>query len=506
MKTSTIQGTMKKLIAAALAAAVVLSGGPAYVSASDGESAMAVMTEYNKAAKTLNKIALKEKKATLYAGEYTTIQVKKLPGDQRNYVKFKSDRKKTASVDSRGEVTAKKKGTAVITVTSKTNKKATAKFKLTVKAKPKKSSIAINKKKLSVALGKTAAIKVTKLAGVSSKKVTYTSSNPAVATVNTKGVVKGVGTGRTTITVVSAVNKKVKAKCTVTVSQAAEEISVPKQIVLEPGKGMMVNAMVLPGTVTDKNVTAVSADPGVAVAQAEDGGRVGIIAAKEGKTTVTVKTMDGKVSAAIQVTVKKKVVLAQGLEFNGIKDGSASYGTGARLPVGGTRKTALQVKVFPSSADNKTVYFYSDDTGIATVDQNGYVTGVGVGTCRICFTTCDGSNITQSCEVIIGAEPIMREKEVYAYLREHPEKKSMCVAMTPEMYAELEASMETRGYNKEWIADLYYELDGWHYVRGTYGDHGYDAMEPDGTIVYSYPEVWYWDMGRTDLAVNIWEE
>lgn len=67
MKTSTIQGTMKKLIAAALAAAVVLSGGPAYVSASDGESAMAVMTEYNKAAKTLNKVALKEKKATLYA-------------------------------------------------------------------------------------------------------------------------------------------------------------------------------------------------------------------------------------------------------------------------------------------------------------------------------------------------------------------------------------------------------------------------------------------------------
>lgn len=502
MKTSTIQGTMKKLIAAALAAAVVLSGGPSYVAAADRGDETAVVTEYNKAAKTLNKVALKEKKATLYAGEYTTIQVKKLPGDQRNYVKFKSDRKKTASVDSRGEVTAKKKGTAVITVTSKTNKKATAKFKLTVKAKPKKSSIAINKKKLSVALGKTAAIKVTKLAGVSSKKVTYTSSNPAVATVNTKGVVKGVGTGRTTITVVSAVNKKVKAKCTVTVTQEATGISVPKQVTLEPAKGIMVNAMVLPGTVTDKNVTAVSADPGIAWAQAEDGGRVGIIAVKEGKTTVMVKSMDGKASAAIQVTVKKHVVPVTELALNETLHG----GYAREIPVGGKAALALRTQVSPANADNKAVYFYSDNTSVATVDQKGYVTGVGSGACKVYAMTCDGSGLVKSCEIYVNASPIMREKEVYAYLREHPEVKRMEIAMTPEMYAELEASMEARGYNKEWIAGYFEKASGWHYVWGEYGNHGFDAIEPDGTIVYSYPELWYWDLGLTDLGINIWEE
>ena len=448
------------------------------------------------------KLILHKTKATLYAGEYTTVRVKKLSGSQKAYVKFKSNRTRVASVNGRGEVSAKKKGTAVITVTSRSNHKATAKFKLTVKAKPGKSSLTINKKKLSIAAGKTAALCVTKLAGVSSRNVIYTSSNPAVAVVSAKGVVKGVTAGRATVTVTSAVNKSVKASCTVTVTQWATGISVPKQVTLEPSKGIMVCATVLPGTVTDKNVTAVSADPGVAWAQAEDGGKVGIIAVKEGKTTVTVKTTDGTASAAILVTVKKHVVPVTELKL----DETLHGGYAREVPVGGTAALALRARALPTDADNTTVYFYSDNTGVATVDQKGYVTGVSSGTCKVYAMTCDGSGLVKSCEIYVDAAPIMREKEVYAYLRERPEERSLYIAMTPEMYAELEASMEARGYNKEWIADHYEKASGWHYVRGEYGDHGYDAIEPDGTIVYSYPELWYWDLGLTDLGINIWEE
>ncbi len=480
--------------------------GHVYVPPADTESLYADSTEgqVHSAVKAAapKKITLHKTKATLYAGEYIIIKVKKFSGSQKAHLKFSSNQKKVASVNDRGEVTAKKKGTAIITVTSKSNKKAKAKFKLTVKAKPKKSSLAIKNKKLSVTVGKTTLLHITKLTGVSSSNVIYHSSNPAVAAVSAKGVVKGVAAGTATVTVTSAVNKRVKAVCAVTVTQAAAAISVPKQVTLEPAKGIMVYAMVLPGTVRDKNVSAVSDNPDIAWAQAEDGGRVGILAVKEGKTTVTVKTTDGRVSAAIYVTVKKDVVPVTELTLHEtLHDGYAR-----RVPVGGKAALALRTQVLPAHADNRAVYFYSDDTNVATVDQKGYVTGVGAGACKVYAMTCDGSGLFKSCEIYVDAAPIMREKEVYAYLREHPEERSMYVAMTPGMYADLEASMEARGFNKTWIADHYEKSSGWHYVRGEYGDHGYDGIMPDGTCVYSNPDMWYWDLGLIALAINIWEE
>ncbi len=62
----------------------------------------------------------------------------------------------------------------------------------------------------------------------------------------------------------------------------------------------------------------------------------------------------------------------------------------------------IKVTVSPELADNKTVTWSSDNEEVATVDENGVVKGVGVGTVNIIATTTDGSNLSDTCKVIVN--------------------------------------------------------------------------------------------------------
>ena len=84
-------------------------------------------------------------------------------------------------------------------------------------------SIKLNTSNIALQVGKTQILKVTITpANASNKNVTYTSANKKIATVDKNGKVKGIKAGKTVITVISS-NKKVTAKCNVTVSQAANK-------------------------------------------------------------------------------------------------------------------------------------------------------------------------------------------------------------------------------------------------------------------------------------------
>ena len=69
------------------------------------------------------KITLEKKKATIAVGKTATVKVKSYKGISRKGVKFASSNKKVATVSSKGKVTAKKAGTATITVTSVVKKR-----------------------------------------------------------------------------------------------------------------------------------------------------------------------------------------------------------------------------------------------------------------------------------------------------------------------------------------------------------------------------------------------
>ena len=129
------------------------------------------------------------KSAVVYKGKTATVKAT-LAGVSS--VTYKSSNTKIATVNSKtGTVKGIKAGTVTITATS-------GKLKATYKLTVKNPTFTLTKSSATIAKGKTTTIK-SKAAPAS--KVTYISSNKKVATVTSKGVVKGIRKGKATITV-----------------------------------------------------------------------------------------------------------------------------------------------------------------------------------------------------------------------------------------------------------------------------------------------------------------
>ena len=132
------------------------------------------------------------------------------------------------------------------------------------------------------------------------KVITWTTNNPAVATV-LDGVIKGVSPGNATITATS--EGGLTAKCTVTVSNIAVTgvtLSSTSET-LAIGSTKQLSATVSPSNATNKSVTWSSSSSGVASVDS-----TGLVTANAvGNTTITVKTADGNKTATCSVTVSE---------------------------------------------------------------------------------------------------------------------------------------------------------------------------------------------------------
>lgn len=62
---------------------------------------------------------------------------------------------------------------------------------------------------------------------------------------------------------------------------------------------------------------------------------------------------------------------------------------------------ALTATVTPDDAKNKEVSYTSTDSGVATVDENGLITAVANGSCKVICAARDGSGVTSECQIIV---------------------------------------------------------------------------------------------------------
>ena len=149
----------------------------------------------------------------LRAGQSYTVKVSGL-GAGDKVKSWKSNNTKIATVNSKGKITGKKSGTTTITVTLISG--LTKNIKVRVQTGVVKTAeISLNTRKVTLAKkGRTYQLKVTVLPVTSQQKVTYTSSRPTVATVNSKGKITAKKKGTTTITATSG-TKKITCKVTV---------------------------------------------------------------------------------------------------------------------------------------------------------------------------------------------------------------------------------------------------------------------------------------------------
>ena len=150
--------------------------------------------------------------ATLYLGvkESITLNPKVNSGAAASFT-FKSSRKKYASVSATGVVKAKKKGTTTITVTTYNGLKARVKVKV-VKAP---SKLTLSPASATLEQGELFQLSA-KLPKGTASIISYSSSNPAVVTVDAAGMLCAVQPGTATVTATTYNNKKAVCKVTVT--------------------------------------------------------------------------------------------------------------------------------------------------------------------------------------------------------------------------------------------------------------------------------------------------
>ena len=136
------------------------------------------------------------------------------------------------------------------------------------------------------------------------KKVSWSSSNSSVASVDDRGTVTAIAPGTATITAKTEDGGKT-ATCSVTVNSrviAVESVSLDKtELEIIEGDNATLVATVLPENADNKNVIWTSSDESVATVK--DGV---VTAIKEGEATITAKTEDGEKTAACSVTVIAK--------------------------------------------------------------------------------------------------------------------------------------------------------------------------------------------------------
>ena len=172
--------------------------------------------------KKVKKITLNKTSVTLNRGaKNRTFQLKKaIKNKNATYkgVSWYSSNKNVATVNSNGKVTIKHRGKVVITVKAKDGSNKSAKCKFTVKQLVTKLSYNNKKQVKEVYKNKTIKFAVTVVpSNANNKGLTYSSSNKKVATVNSKGVIKGIKAGTVTITAKAKDGSRKAVKLTVKV-------------------------------------------------------------------------------------------------------------------------------------------------------------------------------------------------------------------------------------------------------------------------------------------------
>ena len=348
------------------------------------------------------------------SGKKISLTANVFPTETTNkQVSWKSMDPEIATVSNDGVVTAKnisETKTVTITATAKDGSGVVAEHMLTIL--PVAQSVQIMHEDVDVttqivsidllAQSQTLQVSATIIPTDAGQSVLWSSLDRSIATVSEDGIVTGLKQGIVTIIATSADGSGVKASFKVKVANLTREITITGDSTIVGGKRTTLKAEVLPKETSNKKVTWESSDEEVATVSTE-----GVVTAKkvdETKTvTITATAQDGSsVTVAWVVTVIPAVQKVSVLQEN-VDCTSETLTIDLLSDFDTLQLTAL---VSPSQAD-QSITWRSSDKSIATVSEDGLVTGLIKGIVTITATsvsgkTSDGSAIKASCKVKVS--------------------------------------------------------------------------------------------------------
>lgn len=292
-----------------------------------------------------------------------------------------------------GTLTARGKGTAVVTVTSHADSTKSAKCNVTVND-ISVTGVALSKTSVPLGVGETTALSVTvSPSNATDKSFYFTTSNSAIASVTNAGKITANKEGGAIISV-HTTDGDFTADCAVTVTAKASPstgvavtgvVISPSNLKLGVGETKTLTVQLAPSTATNKTVMWSSSNS--AVASVDNKGLV--TALKEGFANINVTTEDGGYVDRCRVTVTSSSVAATGVTLDK-----------ASLTLNVAGSSILHATVSPSGATNKSVLWSSSVPAVAKVDDSGKVTGLKAGSTVITVTTADGG-YTAKCSVTV---------------------------------------------------------------------------------------------------------
>ena len=332
-------------------------------------------------------------KTELYpkAVSYSAYEIYPVDADDKT-VSWTSSKPEVATVNEYGVVTALTVGTTVITATANDGSGVSGSYTVTVADNQVMVTKVNVTGKPAMGIGEVQYLSYEIWpANATEKSVTWTSSNANVATVNQYGVVTGKALGQTVITATAIDGSKQSASFIVTVGSSkilVNRVEIYGKGALSVGETENLGWAVWPTNADNKSIAFTSSNTNVA--SVSEYGVVKAVAA--GTARITAIALDGSgVTASYDVVVSNVApVLVTYVGVDGRKSlmiGEVDY---------------LAYEILPANASNKTVTFTSSNPAVATVNQYGMVTAVGVGSAVLTATANDGSGVQASFTVTVS--------------------------------------------------------------------------------------------------------
>ena len=242
-------------------------------------------------------ISLNKGSASADEGKSIRLSARLSPRSPANRtIAWSSSNPSVASVNGKGTVFCASPGTAVITATASSGISAQCTVRVNSLAV---AQVKLSKTYLSVDEGKRATLKASVLPKKARiKTVTWSSSDPSVASVSSKGRITTYKPG--TVQITATAHNGVSASCTLVVrSLAVSSITLNKTaLTLKTRRSTTIKAILQPKNARFKAVTWISSNPGIVTVSAK--GRVKAIS--PGTATITAVAHNG-LSASCSVTV-----------------------------------------------------------------------------------------------------------------------------------------------------------------------------------------------------------
>ena len=334
---------------------------------------------------------------TIQVGTSVKLTASVKPSNANQEVTWTSSSPEIATVDENGNVKGIKEGETTITAASKENPEIKATCKIVVENVPVES-VSLNKSSLTLVEGKTEKLTATvKPDNVLEKTVSWSSSNPDVASVSSSGLVSALAEGTSTIT--AACGGK-SATCLVTVEPQVIHVTGvtlnQTSATLEAGKGLQLLATVLPEKATNKAITWSSSN--LSVARVDEFGKVTTIGV--GTATITVTTVDGGKTATCSLTVTTPPVHVSSISLS-----YSSY-----TLVYGQTLDLSNAEVLPADATDKTIIWSSSDSSIASVTDGIVKAASKAGTVAIKASSQSDPSVEATCMITVKSQIVLVSK------------------------------------------------------------------------------------------------